>query len=482
MTVPPGTDGPAGNDASGRRQKRAVAAVFVSAMFINILDATVVNVALPTIAFELGVPVASTGTINIGFLVAVAVAIPVAGWLGDRYGPRQVFIASLIGFTIASGACGLATSAGQLVAFRIVQGAAAGLMTPVGMAMLYRTFPPNERVRLSRLINIPIALAPALGPVVGGLLVQHASWRWIFGINVPIGVLATVFTVTTVRPLARGARTRFDLLGFLLAGIGFAGVMFAVSEGPTRGWSDPLILIAGMVGLLLLVVFVPFELRSRAPMLDLRLYASRLFRSTSLVTLASAAGFLGALFVYPLMLQSAFGFSPLQAGLMTAPEAIGIMIGTQIASRLYPRVGPRRLVACGQAVVCVMLATLGLTMTATTPIWFAVVLMTVVGLGQSYTFMPIQAAAFDTVPRAKVGGGTALYNATRQAGAAVGVAVGSTVIALVGIGSTPEAALAPFRTALLVLAVLPLLGSLTAALTIDDADAAPSRGLAPIPR
>ncbi len=133
----------------------------------------------------------------------MAVAIPVAGWLGDRFGAREIFLLSVGLFTVASAACGLAQTVEQLVIFRIVQGIGGGLMTPVGMSMLYRSFPPNERVRLSRMINVPIALAPAIGPVLGGLLVQKASWRWIFGINIPIGVLAVVFTLIAVPTMAR---------------------------------------------------------------------------------------------------------------------------------------------------------------------------------------------------------------------------------------------------------------------------------------
>ena len=471
---------PAGAAAGRRRQRLSVATVFIAAMFINIIDATVVNVALPTIAADLGVPLDQTATINIGFLVAVAVAIPVAGWLGDRFGPREVFLVALGGFTVTSAACGLAQSVDQLVVFRIVQGLAGGLMTPVSMAMLYRTFPPAERVRMSRIINVPIALAPTLGPVLGGLLVQQASWRWIFGINVPIGMVAVTFTLVMVRPLSRGTRTSFDTGGFLLAGAGFAGVMFAVSEGPGRGWGDPLILVTGLVGVLLLVVFVPVELHRSAPMLDLRLFVSRMFRSANLITLCSAGGFLGALFVYPLMLQTAFGYRPLEAGLLTCPEAIGILIGTQIASRLYRPVGPRRLIAGGQAMVCAVLVAIALVMSPTTPHTLAVLLMVLLGYGQSHTFMPIQAAAFDTVPRSKVGAGTALYNATRQAGAAVGVALAATVIGLIGVPADPAGAVVPFRWALLTLALLPLLGSLLALFTLHDEDAAPSRGLAPV--
>ena len=463
--------------------KNAVAVVFVAAMFINIIDATVVNVALPTIAADLGVPVELTATVNIGFLVAVAVAIPVAGWLGDRYGAREVFLLSLGLFTAASAACGLAGSVQQLVIFRIVQGIGGGLMTPVGMSMLYRSFPPPERVRLSRITNIPIALAPAIGPVLGGLLVEKASWRWIFGINVPIGLLAVAFTLLMVPKMARKTASSLDVPGFVLASVGFASLMFAVSEGASRGWTTPIIAIPGIVGVVLLVLLVFVEGRVAAPMLKLRLFRLRLFRSANLITLASSAGFLGALFVYPLMLQTTFGYPPLTAGLLTFPEAIGIMIGTQIAARLYRRVGPRRLIAGGQATVAVVLVSLALVVSNTVPAAALVTLMLVLGIGQAHTFMPTQASAFDTVDHENTGAATALYNATRQVGAAVGVAAAATVIATIGIGGSDEArALLPFQWALAGCAAFAVMGSLIAAFTVRDADAAPSRGLAPTTR
>jgi EmrB/QacA subfamily drug resistance transporter len=447
-------------------------------MFINIIDATVVNVALPTIARTFGVPVDQTATINIGFLVAVAVAIPVAGWLGDRLGAREVFVLAVALFTAASAACGLAQSVTQLVIFRVLQGAAGGLMTPVGMAMLYRTFPPAERVGLGRITTIPIAFAPTIGPVLGGFLTEHVSWRWIFFINVPVGLAAVVFTLVAVRPLPRTTSHRLDLPGFLLAGGGFALVMYALAEGPSHGWTTAGIIIPGLVGIALLVALVLVELRVPHPMLQLRLFALPLFRSTNLITLASAAGFLGALFVYPLMMQDAFHRSPFAAGLLTFPEAIGIMVGTQIAARLYRPVGPKGLIGSGQALVTVILCCLALLIGPSTPAVVPVLLMFILGIGQANTFMPAQAAAFDTVPRARTGEATSLYNATRQAGSAMGVALAATVIASVGVtGSSAADAVTPFRWALLAAACCPLLGSLVAWFTIDNADAAPSRGL-----
>lgn len=448
-------------------------------MFVNIIDATVVNVALPTIARDLGVPVEHTATVNIGFLVAVAVAIPVAGWLGDRLGPRGVFVVALALFTASSAACGLAGSVTQLVIFRVLQGLGGGLMTPSGMAMLYRTFPPEQRVRVSKVINIPIAVAPTIGPVLGGLLAEHASWRWIFGLNVPIGLAAIVFTLTMVKPLPKSVGGRLDVAGFLLAGLGFASLMFAVSEGPSYGWDSPLILGTGLAGVVLLAVLVPVQLSIANPMLNLRLFGLKLFRSANVITICSSAGFLGALFVYPLMLQNAFGYSAFNSGLLTFPEALGVMIGTQLVGRFYARVGPRRLVAAGQFTVGVCLTVLALVMTEHTPAVVPIALMAVIGIGQAHTFMPLQAAAFDTVPRRAIGSATGLYNATRQAGSAVGVAIAATVISLIGIGHTPATALEPFRWAMIGCACFPLLASMFALWQIDDADAAPSRGLRP---
>jgi predicted MFS family arabinose efflux permease len=288
-----------------------------------------------------------------------------------------------------------------------------------------------------------------------------------------------IFTLLAVRPLPRTTRNRLDLAGFLLAGGGFAGVMYALAEGPSHGWTSAGILVPGCLGIAMLVALVFVELRVQRPMLQLRLFALPLFRSANLIVLASTAGFLGALFVYPLMMQDAFGRSPFVAGLLTFPEAIGIMLGTQIAARLYPRVGPRALIGSGQALVTGMLICLALLLQPSTPWLVAVLLMFVLGIGQAHTFVPSQAAAFDTVPRARTGEATSLYNATRQAGSAIGVALAATVIASVGVtGSTTADAIVPFRWALLATACCTAAGSLVAWLTVNNDDAAPSRGLA----
>src|SRR5580698_5576897 len=208
--------------------KISVSIVFVLAMFMAIMDITIVNVALPSLARDFKVNPAHIDSVVVGFLVSLAVFIPASGWLGDRFGMKRIFLLALAIFTVASALCGLSRSLSELVLFRILQGVGGGMLTPVGMAMLFRTFPPAERVRASRILVVPTAFAPALGPVLGGLLVTDVSWRWVFYVNVPIGIVAMTFGALFLHEHKEPDAGRFDLGGFLLAGSGLATLMYAL--------------------------------------------------------------------------------------------------------------------------------------------------------------------------------------------------------------------------------------------------------------
>lgn len=455
--------------------KISVSVVFVAAMFMNIMDITIVNVAIPSIGRDFRVSEVALDSVAVGFLVSLAVVIPAAGWLGDRFGSKRILLLAIALFTGASALCGMADSLSELVLFRVVQGVGGGMLTPVGMAMLFRTFPPAERVRASSILTIPTALAPALGPVLGGLLVTDLSWRWVFFVNVPIGIAAFAFGLAFLEPHRQPEPGRFDLPGFLLSGIGFALVMFGVSEGPDRGWASREILGSIAAGALLLSWMVVYELRTTEPLLKLRLYANRLFCSTSVVIMIAMAGFLGVLFAAPLFFQIALGLSPLQSGLSTFPEAIGVMVGAQLASRLlYPRIGPRRLVSSGLVGVAVS-AALMTQIGSVSELWWMRLLMFAMGLSMANVIVPSQAAAFATISPADTGNASSLFNSQRQLGSALGVALMTTVLGAVGtthlVDGHPAANLAAYHAAFLVAAGVALVGAL-AALTIRDADAA----------
>jgi len=401
------------------------------------------------------------------YLVALAVAMPASGWVGDRFGGRNVMLASTGLFTAASALCGMATSLPELVALRAVQGLGGGVLVPVGMAMMFRAFPLAERIRANRLIIVPTLLAPALGPVIGGLLVDGLSWRWIFYINVPVGVAALAFGALFLPRGSEHPAGRFDLPGFLLAGTGFPLLLYALSTGASAGWAAPHVLIAIILSIILLIVFVMVELRVAEPMLRLRIYADRLFRTTNLQLSFATAGFIGTLFLVPLLLQNGLGFTALHSGLSTFPEAIGGMTGVQVTTRLYKRVGPRRLMVAG---MCGTVVTIG-GMAFAGPgnaAWLIPVLMFFTGCSFGFAMAPSQAAALATLSPALTGQATTLLNTLRQAGGAAGVALLGTVLGATQPGPLD---LAGYRLAFLAAACLMALGAMFAA-RVRDADAA----------
>ncbi|MDQ4045608.1 MAG: multidrug efflux MFS transporter [Chloroflexota bacterium] len=452
-------------------QKIIVAVVYVSAMLLNSLDATMINVALPTLAREFDVSPASIESVVLGYLVSLAVFIPVSGWLGDRFGTKRTFLAALFIFTLGSLASGFATSLNTLVAMRVLQGVGGGMLTPVGMAMLYRTFAPHERIGVGRVLMFALILGPALGPIIGGAILGAWSWPWIFFVKVPLSAAALAFGLLFLHEHREEEPGRFDVGGFLLAGGGFASIMYGLSEGPQHGWESTVVaILAG--GLLAIALFVAVELRQSKPMIDLRLLGNRLFRTTLLVSFFASAAFLGVLFLVPIFLQEVVRLSPLETGISTAPEAIGVVVSTQLVARLYPHVGPRRLMVTGLTIVTGAI----LLMSDFRPesnIWFIRGTMFLLGTGMAFIFLPNQAASLATISRRDTGRATTLTNVQRQLGSALGVALLSTVLSTVGaVAATRDSVLIPnvdaYRAAFFVAAGIAIIGALWATLVPDE--------------
>jgi EmrB/QacA subfamily drug resistance transporter len=462
--------------------KHMVAVAFVLALFMDILDTTIVNVALPTLAKEFGVDTAGVEWVVTGYLLSLALWIPASGWIGDRFGTKRTFLFALGVFTMASALCGLAWNMGSLIAFRILQGVGGGMLTPVGTAMLFRAYPPIERPRASSILASVTVLAPAIGPVLGGFLVEYASWRWIFFVNVPIGIAGFVFAAIFLREHKEPAAGGFDLPGFVLAGVGLASILLALSEGPTDGWGAPLVVGSLVVGIGCLIALVLVEHRVAAPLLDLDLLRDRSFRTPNIVSFCSTAALIGVLFLLPQFLQGPRGLSPLQSGLTTFPQAIGVIITARfVGAKLYPVIGPRRLAMYGMAANAAITATLVLVGMETSQWWIRLIMFTR-GLTLGLVFIPIQAAAFARVRPEATGRASALFQTQRQTGAAFGVAVLATILierstALVaGAANALEVAQAQteaFHDAIVGAVVLCVVGFL-AARFIRDEDAAPT--------
>ena len=401
-----------------------------------------------------------------------------------------MLLAAIVVFTLGSALCGLAQNYPELVVFRVVQGAGGGMMAPVGMAMLFRVFPPAERVRAASILTLGTTVAPAVGPVLGGFLVTNFSWRWVFFVNVPIGIVAVLFGALALERTAAIDAGRFDVPGFILGGAGLGLLMYGVSEGPLQSWSSTAVIATCVLGTTLLVVFVLVELRTTRPMVDLHLLRERLFRSTNCVMFLAAAAFLGMLYLVPLYFQDARGLSALQSGLSTFPEAIGVMIGAQFASRfIYPRVGPRRHITAGLLglAACMLVLT---QITVTTNLWFIRGLMFVVGWMMAQVMVPNQAAAFAMITPESMGRASTFFNTMRQVGSATGVAVLSTVLIAAGTahgtGGTSSPDITGYRFAFLTAAIFALAAA-AFSFTIHDSDAAETivrrvRRATPVPR
>ena len=451
-------------------QQTAVAVVYVAAIFLSTMDTTIVNVALPTIGRTFGVAPTAVDSVSIAYLVSLAVFVPASGWLGDRFGGKRTLLTAVAVFTVASQLCGTASSLGELVLFRVAQGAGGGMLASVGMAMLLRAYPPEQRVRVSALLTVAIATAPTLGPVLGGLLVTDLSWRAVFSVNVPVGIAVTVFGAWCLRRDVEHRPGGFDTAGFLLAAAGLGLLMYGVSVGPNVGWGSAEVLAAGSAGVALLGALVIVELRRSAPIIDVRLLVERLFGAGSTIMAVESVAFLGTLYTVALYLQDGRGLSPLNAGLSTFPEALGVLTGSQLAGRLlYRKLGPRRHLLTGVAASSACIALLGLLGTGVN-LWLVRIVLFGVGLAVGQVFVATQAVSFAAVSPAASGRASTVFNVGRRLGGAVGVAVATTAIGLVSAPGGGHIAPSAYRVAFLVAAAINLVG-LWPARMVRDHDA-----------
>ncbi|MGA7987991.1 MAG: MDR family MFS transporter [Candidatus Dormiibacterota bacterium] len=449
--------------------QRIVGTIYVVAMFMTIMDVTIVYVASPAIARSFHVSAAATDGVVVGYLVSLAVWIPASGWVGDRFGTKRTFLFAIGLFTLASTLCGLSQSVIELVIFRVLQGAGGGMLTPVGMAMLYRAFPPAQRARLARLLVIPMVMAPALGPLLGGALVDNLSWRWVFFVNIPIGFAAFIFSALKLAEHRERVGERFDLPGFLLAASGFGLFLFGLSEAAADGLTSATVVLTATAGASLIAALVWVELHAGEPMINLRLLGNRLFGVSNLAGLFASGGFLGLLFVAPIWLQTGRGLSAFVSGSITAPEAVGVLVSSQLVGRIYPLIGPRRLVSGGLIGVTVATCLLAVFMNADP--WVFRIVMFLIGVGWAYVVISMNAGVFAQVSSHDTGRAAALYNAQRQLASALGVATLATIIGTQSAGHSLVGNVTVFRIAFLAAAGLTFAGALIA-LAINDRDAA----------
>ena len=432
-TAPAGDGRPDG--AGGRPDARldreiiVISLVVIVGAIMSILDTTIVNVALATLGHALHASLSTIQWVASGYLVALAVVIPMTGWASERFGAKQLWMLVVALFMVGSALSGLAWSAGSLIVFRVLQGLGGGMIMPAGMTILAMAAGPRRIGRVMAVVGAPMLLGPILGPVLGGLILQNLSWRWIFYVNLPIGVVALALAWRLLPRSTPRRGERLDLLGLALLSPGLAAIVFGLSEVSSNGgigyvgaW------VPIVAGLVLVAMFAWHALHARVrPLLDLTLFRSRGFAASSVAVLLTGAALFGAMLLLPLYLQVDRGESTLSTGLLMVPQGLGAAVVMPLAGRLTDRVGGGRVALVGLAVVTA--ATVWMTdWSARTSFVETSLNLFVRGLGFGGAMMPVMAAAYATVSREAVPRATTALNVLQRVGGSIGVALLAVVL------------------------------------------------------
>ncbi|GKU78709.1 DHA2 family efflux MFS transporter permease subunit [Paenibacillus sp. L3-i20] len=402
-------------------------------MFMVILDGTAMNVAVNQFMEDFESTFTLVQWTITGYALAQAAVIPLAGWLSDRFGAKRIFLISIVLFTIGSVLCAFATTVEQLIIYRILQGLGGGMVAPIAMAFTYRLSPPGKQGAVMGMIGIPMLLAPALGPVVGGYLVEFATWHWIFLINLPIGIIAVFVGLKTLPNLERQTVPALDILGIILAPLAFAMLAYGISSaggehGPGNGWTSPETLIGLIVGGVALILFIIVELSRKQPLLELRVFKSSDFTRGIILQWIVQIALFGTLFLFPIFLIGVKGYSAFETGLILLPQALAAGIFMPIGGKLFDKFGARPVVVFGLILVSTGAFLLSF-MSATTTIPQIMVPLVLLGSGMGFSMMPLNTHIIQSAPRHLVGRVTSLTGAAQQVWTSFAIAGLSTLLA-----------------------------------------------------
>lgn len=409
-----------------------VAATVMLGTFMEVLDTTITNVALPHIAGSLSADVNESTWVLTSYLVSNAIVLPASGWFARQFGRKRFFMACVALFTLSSLACAMANSLGMLIFFRVLQGAGGGALQPTSQAILLESFPVRKRGMAMAVFAVGVVIAPIVGPTLGGWLTDTYSWRWSFYINLPVGLLALVLIQSFVfdpEYLKKTHAGRIDYIGFGLLAVGLGCLQIVLDKGQQEDWFSSAWLtrfaVLSAVGLIVLIIW---ELRAAHPIIDLRALRDRNLAVCTLLMFGFGMALYGSMVVYPIMLQTLFGYTAMLSGLVLSPGALATLLLLPISGRLIGVLDTRWLIGFGFLTVALgLLMMTGFNLEADfyTVMWPRIVL----GVGLAFCFVPLQTIAFANIPRAAIGNATGIYNLMRNIGGGVGIATVTTLLA-----------------------------------------------------
>ena len=429
--------------------------VVAAGFLMEQLDQTIITTAIPDMAASLHETPLRLNLAITSYVLSLAIFIPISGWIADRFGMRNVICAAFALFTAGSMLCGLASSLPMLVAFRILQGLGGAMMNPVGRLILFRSFPKSELIRAMSYVAIPSMLGPTIGPLLGGVLTTYATWRWIFLVNIPFGLLAIAIAWRIV-PNQRGAPARFDLPGFILVGIGLV-LLQIVLETAGRGqfpWFLQAIVL--LIGAALLAVFVWYARRRPAPVLDLGLFGIRTFRIGSLAGGLSRIGINAPPLLLPLLFQIGFGLSPVASGSLTFVISIAAIFIRPLTARMLRALGFKQLLLLNSVLSAAIIAAFA-TFDAATPHLVLVAVMMAFGVVRTTQFNSIQLLSYVDVPGPRLSQATSLGSVVQQLTMGLGVSLSAALLGVLATGNATPTVF-QFQEVFLAIALLPVLG------------------------
>jgi EmrB/QacA subfamily drug resistance transporter len=432
-----------------------IPAIVAVAFIMEQLDSTVIVTALPAMAESLHTTPLRLNLAITAYVLALAMFIPLSGWLADRFGSRRIFALSLLVFTIGSVLCGVATSFEMLIATRTLQGIGGAMMTPVGRLILIRSFPRSQLATAMAYMTYPAVVGPVLGPLVGGFFTTYLSWRWIFLINIPFGIAGMLAALRYVDDAEGDRSARFDFTGFILVGSGFALLQLGLENLGHGEIAAPIVAVILGIATLLLVTFAFYALRVHAPAVDIRLFADRAFRTGTVFGGICRVGFNGIPFLLPLLLQLGFGLTPLMSGALICVLALPAVPVRWISVRVLRRWGFRTTLIASATAGALAIASFALLEPAT-PHWMIIALTLVFGATRSLQFMSSNMLTYAEVTAPQLSRATSLAGALQQLSVSFGVSISAIVLsAVVGHGGTPTPA--HFHVVFVLVALVPLL-------------------------
>jgi len=407
-----------------------VAVAVMCATFMEVLDTTVVNVSLPHIAGTLSVSVDEAAWALTSYLVANAIILPMTGWLANFFGRKRMLLGAVFGFTAASFLCGLATSLPMLIVCRVIQGATGGALQPLSQAVMLEAFPPKDRGKAMAFWGLGIVVAPMLGPVIGGYLTDNFSWRWVFYINLPVGLASVIMTRLFIfdPPYIRRQKTGIDYWGIGLLAVGIGALQVVLDKGQEDDWfGSNLIVTLSVVSVIGLIAFVVRELRTRAPVVQLRVFKESTYAAG--VFLMTMLGFVlyGSLLLLPIFLQTLLGYSALDAGIAMAPRGLGSFLTMPLVGTVLARFDPRKVLAVGLVGAAWTLYQLS-SLNLNAGYWDIFWPQFIQGAALAMLFVPLTTATMDPIPKEEMGNATSMFNLMRNLGGGAGIASASTFL------------------------------------------------------